>query len=136
MKFKYIKVASTVFRPIIPLEICNGEKCVRHYVLVDSGADFNVLDAEIGTAIGLDIKKGVKGKVFGIAGKGTDYYMHKVDVKVGGRLFSVEAGFMPNPPQNGYGVVGQKGFFDIFVIKFDLLKKQIELKERNFSSKK
>ena len=30
----------------------------------------------------------------------------------------------------GYGVVGQKGFFEIFVVKFDLLKEEIELKQR------
>jgi len=30
----------------------------------------------------------------------------------------------------GYGVVGQNGFFDIFVVKFDLIKEEIELKER------
>jgi len=27
-------------------------------------------------------------------------------------------------------VVGQRGFFDIFVVKFDLLKEEVELKER------
>jgi hypothetical protein len=27
-------------------------------------------------------------------------------------------------------VVGQRGFFDIFVVKFDLLKEEIELKPR------
>ena len=29
-----------------------------------------------------------------------------------------------------YGIVGQKGFFDIFVVKFDLLKEEIELRAR------
>jgi len=28
-----------------------------------------------------------------------------------------------------YGVVGQKGFFDIFTVKFDLSKGDVELKE-------
>lgn len=135
MKFQYKKIADGVFRPIIPIEIYNGDQCIKYHVLVDSGADFNVFDAEIGSAIGLDIEKGVKGKVFGIAGNGTDYYTHRIQIKVGGRLFPVEAGFMPQPPQSGYGIVGQKGFFDIFVIKFDLLKKQIEFKERDFSKK-
>ena len=32
---------------------------------------------------------------------------------------------------HGYGILGQKGFFDIFVVKFDLLKEGIELQERS-----
>ncbi len=135
MKFQYKKIGSSVFRPIIPVEIHNGTQSVQYHVLVDSGADLNVFDAEIGYAIGLDVKKGEKGKVFGIAGEGADFYIHQIQIKVGGRLFLVDAGFMPEPPTAGYGIVGQKGFFDIFVIKFDLLKKQIELKERDFDQK-
>ena len=37
---------------------------------------------------------------------------------------------LPDMPNMGYGVVGQKGFFDIFTVRFDLLKEEIELKER------
>ncbi|MEK9183748.1 MAG: hypothetical protein AAB890_01600 [Patescibacteria group bacterium] len=29
---------------------------------------------------------------------------------------------------HGHGILGQKGFFDMFVVKFDFLKKEIELK--------
>ncbi len=31
----------------------------------------------------------------------------------------------------GHGILGQKGFFDTFVVKFDFLKEEIELKARN-----
>lgn len=51
-------------------------------------------------------------------------------LKVGGWPYSVKVGFLPNIARLSYGVVGQKGFFDIFVVKFDLLKEEIELKER------
>ena len=37
---------------------------------------------------------------------------------------------MPHMPAMGYGVVGQRGFFDKFVVKFDFLKEEVELKER------
>ncbi|MEK7088660.1 MAG: hypothetical protein AAB913_00845 [Patescibacteria group bacterium] len=30
-----------------------------------------------------------------------------------------------------YGLVGQKGFFDNFIVKFDLLKEEIDLKTRS-----
>ena len=29
-----------------------------------------------------------------------------------------------------FGLVGQKGFFDLFIVKFDLLRSEIELKPR------
>lgn len=35
-----------------------------------------------------------------------------------------------NIPPFGYGVLGEEGFFDIFVIKFDFIKEEIELKPR------
>ena len=40
------------------------------------------------------------------------------------------AGFLSNIARLGYGVVGQKGFFDVFLVKFDLLKEEVELRER------
>jgi hypothetical protein len=30
-----------------------------------------------------------------------------------------------------YGVVGQNGFFENFIVKFDLLKGEVEIKTRN-----
>ena len=60
------------------------------------------------------------------------YYLYKVKIEVGGWEYEIEAGFMTTVAGHAipYGLVGQKGFFDIFVVKFDLLKEEIELKER------
>lgn len=33
-------------------------------------------------------------------------------------------------PVMPYGIVGQKGFFDLFIVRFDLLKEEVELKPR------
>jgi len=47
---------------------------------------------------------------------------------VGGWTHKIDAGFMPSvgPRRMPYGIVGQKGFFDLFTVKFDLLKEEIE----------
>ena len=130
MKFKYKKYGPGILRPVIPIEISYKDHSVPYEVLVDSGADLCILDAEIGELLGLDVKSGEPQKVSGITGTAETYYAHPVTVRVGGRSLSVKVGFLPNIARLGYGVVGQKGFFDIFVVKFDLLKEEIELKER------
>ena len=122
-----------MLRPVIPIKLKNKELEIGYEVLVDSGADLCIFDAEMAGIIGIDIKKGKIREVFGVGGKASVYYLHRVSIEVGGWLYDIEAGFMPNVAGKvmQYGIVGQKGFFDIFVVKFDLLKEEIELKHRN-----
>ena len=44
--------------------------------------------------------------------------------------YKTTIGFSYDIARHGYGILGQKGFFDIFVVKFDLIKEEIELKQR------
>jgi len=50
---------------------------------------------------------------------------------VGNVSYTVNAGFMPSVMGGivPYGFVGQKGFFDKFIIKFDLPKREVVLVE-------
>lgn len=97
---------------------------------MDSGADFCIFDAQIGEILEIDITSGEQREVWGITGVGEYYYVHSVDIKIGGWQYSTKVGFLSQIAKMGYGVVGQNGFFDIFVVKFDLIKEEIELKER------
>ena len=99
-------------------------------MLVDSGSDTCIFDAQIAGILQIDLKKGREEKVVGITGGIESYYLHSVIIRVGGWPFRIEAGFLPRIASLGYGVVGQKGFFDIFIVKFDLLKEEVELMER------
>lgn len=132
MKFRYAKYGKAL-RPVIPIKLRNKNQEIGYHVLVDSGADLCLFDANIGEAIGLDVRKGTPREVFGIGGKASLYYLHKVTIEVGGWPYVIEAGFMPAVAGRAasYGVVGQRGFFDAFVVKFDLLKEEVELKERS-----
>ncbi len=130
MRFQYKKYGPGVLRPVIPVEISYKGRSVPYEVLVDSGADFCIFDAEIGELLGINIADGEPQTVGGITGALETYYVHMVTLKVGGWPHPVKVGFLPNIARLGYGVVGQRGFFDIFVVKFDLLKEEIELKER------
>ena len=131
MKFRYKQYGSNVSRPVVPITIKHGNKSIRYEALVDSGADACFFHAEVGELLGLDIKKGKAEEVFGIGGKASVYYRHKIMVEIGGWSREIEAGFLPDVAGRvmKYGVLGQKGFFDLFIIKFDLPKGEIELKE-------
>lgn len=51
-----------------------------------------------------------------------------MQITVGGWSYATQVGFLPNMANAGYRIVGQRGFFDIFAVKFDYLKQEIELK--------
>lgn len=130
MKFRYKKYGPQILRPVIPIEITYGNVTVPYEVLVDSGADMCIFDAQIAEILKINLKSGKGQKVSGITGVAESYYIHPVTITVGGWKYKIEAGFLPEIGKFGYGVVGQKGFFDIFIVKFDLIKEEIELKQR------
>jgi len=130
MKFQYKKYSPGILRPVIPIEIIYKGKTVSYEALVDSGADTNIFPAQIADVLDIDVKSGEKREVWGVTGVGENYYVHSVELVVGGWSYDVKVGFLPNIASLGYGILGQKGFFDIFVVKFDLLKSEIELKAR------
>jgi hypothetical protein len=130
MKFRYKKYGPQILRPVIPIEITYSNIVVPYEVLVDSGADTCIFDAQIAEILKINLKSGKGQKVSGITGVEESYYIHPVTITVGGWKYKIDAGFLPEIGRFGYGVVGQKGFFDIFVVKFDLVKEEIELKQR------
>ncbi len=129
MKFKYKNVGPGIIRPIIPVQLQYKKSAPLNYeVLVDSGADLCIFDAEIGRLLGIDIYSGRREEVKGITGKKEPYFIHNVSLSVGGHILNCEAGFMFNPGSDWYGVLGQRGFFDAGTVKFDYSKKEIEIK--------
>jgi len=133
MKFNYKRYSLDIIRPVIEIKLKLGSNILRYEVLVDSGADFCIFSSEAGEVLGIDVRKGKMREVFGVGGKASLYYLHKVNIEVGGWTYEIEAGFMPDVAGRTmpYGLVGQKGFFDNFIVKFDLLKEEVDLKNRN-----
>ena len=140
MKFRYVKFplqqrsdffGNSILKPIIPIKISHKTTAVKYAVLIDSGADFCIFDAKIGEYLGLAIKSGIRETFGGIqeAG-GAEAFLHEITINIGGWDYKTTIGFSYDIASHGFGILGQKGFFDIFVVKFDLLKKEIELKSR------
>jgi hypothetical protein len=143
MKFNYYKVplsekensgffGSWILKPIVPIGVTCGDKKIRYAALVDSGADFCIFSAEVGEYLGLDVRKGLRHTFGGIqVGNPSEVFFHEVTLNVGGWDHQTKIGFSYDIAPRGYGVLGQKGFFDGFFVGFDFSKEEIELKKKN-----
>lgn len=131
MKFYYKRYGLGIIRPVIPVEIKSGEKKVRYEALIDSGADECIFDAQLAEILGIKLRKGERRIVGGITGVEQPYYLHPVTFSVGDSEIDLKIGFMPNMPDFGYGVLGQIGFFENFVVRFDYSKLEVELFPKN-----
>lgn len=140
MKFKYLKFplpetsqifGSALLKPIIPIELSYKGRKIRYGALVDSGADFCMLDGAIGEFLGIDVCAGTR-EVFGGVeeSKGSEAFFHKVTIGVGDWKSEIVVGFSYEIANHGFCILGQNGFFDKLVVKFDFLKEEVELKER------
>lgn len=141
MKFKYFKFplpgrseffGTSILRPVIPVEITVENTTVRYDALIDSGADFCIFDGGLGEVLGIDVESGKLLEFGGVqASQPSRAYLHEITISVGGSSHKILAGFSYGIAPSGYGIVGQKGFFDIFTVTFDLAKEEVELKERS-----
>src|SRR5437762_1542582 len=62
------------------------------------------------------------------SGKTMPGYLHAVTLEVGGnRVHRVPIAFSREMPDNAVNILGQRGFFELFPIKFTYAKKEIEI---------
>lgn len=126
MKFPYLKFGE-FYKPVIPVIFIFKDKKLIYRALIDSGSDINIAHAAVGEYLGIDIERGKKHPISGIAGTATGY-LHKISIEIGGWQFdSVPVSFSKDIAPYSFGVFGQLGFFDKFVVKFDYQKKTVEL---------
>jgi len=111
--------------------LLNGNKQVDFEVLIDSGADYSVFDAEIGGLLDLELQGSEDAKDFrGIGGGQVTGYRHEVGMIIGGHKFQLPVYFAEDLGRDSYGVLGQRGFFEFFRVRFIYSKQALELKPR------
>lgn len=127
-RFKYVKTGPYL-RPIIPVTLKHNNRSFNYLAMIDSGADFNIFHAELANILEIDLTRlktiefgGIKKDV-----KGIGYYT-ALEIGIGGQFFNTSIIFSNDISENGYGIVGQQGFFNLFKIKFDYASKNIQLK--------
>lgn len=115
-------------RPVIPITVKYKDQKIDYLALIDSGADFCIFHGEIGQLLGIDIKNGKKLEFFGVTGEKESAYFHKITISIGGHGKQCYCGFSElNKSKLPYGILGQRGFFDMFKIIMDYKKNRIEL---------
>jgi hypothetical protein len=86
----------------------------------------------IGHAIGLEVESGELFKLGGVTGENRVAYFHKITIKVGNTSYQTKVGFMNDMREGSFGMVGQKGFFNHFAIKFDYSEREFVLHKKNW----
>ncbi len=136
MKFPYKKIpiidpktdeVSHIFRPIIPVTLSFKGNSVGYEVLIDSGADDCVFDAEIAKILRLPLDEEKEKSFGGISGSEVKAYRQGIEMSIGGISYIAEVYFSPNLTKMGYGILGQRGFFDHFRVRFIYSKRVIEI---------
>ncbi len=125
MRFPYKRYSATLARPIIPIRIAAADRWIDYEVLVDSGADICVFDAELAEDLGLDVTAGEPATITGATGSPQHVFIHPVELSIAHRTFGARVAFMATPEP--YGLAGQRGFFSQFRITFDQPDGQLEL---------
>ncbi len=127
--FEYKKLGN-FWKPIIPITLKQNNKELNYVALLDSGADINIFHSDIAKVLDIDLDKLPQKSFSGIKkeAEGT-MYMVVVEIGIDDYTFDAPIHFSPDISPNGYGIVGQQGFFDKFKIIFNLEARKIELKK-------
>ena len=135
MKFKYRKInlnspfsKQFISRPIIPVSVHYKDKKIHYEALIDSGADFTILPLGLAEILNIDSSNSKEILFTGVDGGIIKGIIAKVDIEIGG--FSHKTHIVFAEISGTIGILGQTGFFDKFIVKFDLIKEEIELKQR------
>ena len=93
MKFSYLKFpkperfdlfGKSLLRPVIPIRVGTQKHFLHYEALIDSGADFCIFDAEVGEAIGIDVRNGEEARFGGVQGlMSSKAYIHEVILMIG-----------------------------------------------------
>lgn len=136
MKFKYRQLSLQVpfsgkgylHRPIIPVSLKNKALSLRYEALIDSGADFCIFPTEIARKLKINLNKSKQIYFSGTTGELVKGVIGDVNLDIGEGGFKIKVVFADLA--GNVGILGQYGFFDKFIVKFDMIKKEIELNLR------
>ena len=114
------------YRPVIPVILFYGKRLVQMAALLDTGADYNIFHGDVAAYLGINLTAGSRRNIVGIGGK-VKGYQHQVRIKINSFEYKAPIIFSNKVPENTLAVLGNKGFFDRFVVKFDYRQKVVEI---------
>lgn len=130
MIFSYKSYGLGILRPVISIELERSAHRCRVEGMVDSGADMCIFSRAVAEDLGIEVDAGQRFNLAGVTGDSEPYFVHDVDILIGGLKYSTKIGFTLTNAPFRYGVLGQYGFFSAFVVKFDFQGGAIEVQPR------
>src|SRR6266568_1122843 len=118
-KFKYAQIGQ-YYRPLMDITVKNKKITLKYIVHIDSGGDFCICHYDVASLLGLDLTH-VKPISFGGIkndGKLCQGYPAEIEIGVDNKYFKAVVLFSPDISPNGFPLVGQRGFFEHFIIQF------------------
>ena len=111
----------SALRPIveaIPLFAPNGE-ALRTSALIDSGADFCLFPLNVARVLGLDLNSLSTAQIGGVGNAANLTFYDTLTIELGdGVIFDTRVGFTEGMDRFGFGLLGQKGFFENYNVEF------------------
>ena len=132
VKYPYTIPGDNVYKPWLPVRLGyrKTHKIMPASViaLIDSGADVCFCEKNLGLWLGAKLTKG-ETKTFITANRGSfEAIKDTLTLYVCGTHYDCPFYFTNSLPRETPIILGQRGFFDHFVISFDLKNKEIEIK--------
>ncbi len=92
---------------------------LRFAAMIDTGSPFCLFHAQIGESIGVDIRAGIEQSIAGVVpGVNTPAYFHRLNLHLEANwVVEINAGFIVD--FQCPALLGRRGFFDRFIVKFD-----------------
>lgn len=116
---QYKRDTELIRLPILSIQLaCNHNK-ETIWALIDSGAEISVFNKEIAALLGIDVRSGKRFALGGIVDNSAiSAWLHQVSIRIGefGSISTMVAFTDSDSP--GLSLLGQRGFFDNFQIRF------------------
>jgi len=107
-------------RPMLNIKLINGSNIRIQKALIDTGADYILINSSVAKDIGIDYKTGFFWSTTGIENSPVPTFFHDMEFEIPGiekSKFRTRVGFI-NSPSVGI-LLGQHGFFDNFIVEFN-----------------
>lgn len=120
MQFKYRKEFSktlgVIYRPVAEVIFINGDKEVRDFPYVDSGADIKLIPRSVGELLGLTVNKEEIKEMGGVGGSKGPTILKTLKIQIGEIEFPIKIAWAlveDVPP-----LLGRADVFDKFEVRF------------------
>lgn len=118
--YRYEKAS---YYPLIEFVLEKDTKLIRTDAIVDSGAAISIFKADIGRALGIDIKKGEK-RIFQGASAKLIGYVHEIGLIIDEHKIKCKVAFSDDL-QTSFNLLGRETVFDKFLIIINEKQKKI-----------